>query len=188
MEKCIGDRRFTLNVTWTPTFRKQQLAGKGLSQRVQNHNQHRVARIEPIFWQYRPQYVKMQCDKKSLLAVVDVSKKRNLMVVGGYADNVVDLCWKDNADAKRQCLGRDTLCWLSNRAKLSSKVNQSCARSSKVHVERGTPPYHITIHSIGKLFLRQTRGWMKRACPDWSHEWRKLEVPSCPIWMVIYNQ
>ncbi len=28
------------------------------------------------------------------------------MVVGGYADNVVDLCGEDNADAKRQCLGK----------------------------------------------------------------------------------
>ena len=27
----------------------------------------------------------MQCDKKSLLAAVDASKKRNLMVVGGHA-------------------------------------------------------------------------------------------------------
>jgi len=48
----------------------------------------------------------MQCDKKSLLAVVDASKKRNLMAVGGYADNDVDVCGKDNTDAKRQCLGK----------------------------------------------------------------------------------
>jgi hypothetical protein len=50
--------------------------------------------------------VKMQCDKKSFLAVVDASKKRNLMVVGGHADNAVDLCGEDNADSKRQCLGK----------------------------------------------------------------------------------
>ncbi len=56
VEKCVGDRWLTSNVTWTPTFRKQQLAGKGLSQRVQNHNQHRVARIEPVFCQYSVQY------------------------------------------------------------------------------------------------------------------------------------
>jgi hypothetical protein len=37
--------------------------------------------------------VKIQCDKKSLLAPADTSKKLNLMVVGGYADNVVDL-WR----------------------------------------------------------------------------------------------
>ncbi len=48
VEKCIGGGRLTSNVTWTPTFRKQQLARKGLSQRVQNHNQHRVVRIEPV--------------------------------------------------------------------------------------------------------------------------------------------
>ena len=42
----------------------------------------------------------MQCDKKSLFVVADASKKRNLMVVGGYADNVVDLCGEDNADVK----------------------------------------------------------------------------------------
>ncbi len=105
MEKCIGGGRLTSNATWTPTFRKQQLARKGLSQRVQNHNQHRVARIEPVFWQAAIR-AKMQCDKKSLLAAADASKKRNLMVVGGHADNAVDLCGEDNADAKRQCLGK----------------------------------------------------------------------------------
>ena len=47
---------------------------------------------------------KMQCDKKSLFAEEDASKKRNLMVVGGHTDNPVDLCAEDNADAKRQCL------------------------------------------------------------------------------------
>ena len=35
---------------------------------------------------------KMQCDKKTLLAEADTSKKRNLTLVGGYADNAVDLC------------------------------------------------------------------------------------------------
>jgi hypothetical protein len=49
---------------------------------------------------------KMQCDQKSLLAAADASKKRNLMAVGGHADNAVDLCAEDNADAKRQCLGK----------------------------------------------------------------------------------
>ena len=33
-------------------------------------------------------------------------KKRNLMVVGGHADNAVDLCGEDNVDGKRQCLGK----------------------------------------------------------------------------------
>ena len=37
-------------------------------------------------------HAKMQCDKKSLLAEEDASKKRNLMAVGGHTDNVVDLC------------------------------------------------------------------------------------------------
>ena len=49
--------------------------------------------------------VNMQCDKKTLLAEADASKKR-LMLVGGYADNAVDLCGEGNADAKRPCLGK----------------------------------------------------------------------------------
>jgi hypothetical protein len=44
----------------------------------------------------------MKCDKKSLLAAVDASKKHNLMAVGGYTDNIVDLCGEDNDDDKRQ--------------------------------------------------------------------------------------
>ena len=35
---------------------------------------------------------KMQCDQKTLLAEADASKKRNLILVGGYVDNTVDLC------------------------------------------------------------------------------------------------
>ena len=50
--------------------------------------------------------VKMQCDKKTLLAETDASKKRNLTLVGGYADNAVDLCGEGNADGKRPCLGK----------------------------------------------------------------------------------
>ncbi len=53
--------------------------------------------------------VKMQCDKKSLIATTDASKKLNLMVVGGYTDNIVDLCGEDNVDVKRQCLGARAL-------------------------------------------------------------------------------
>jgi hypothetical protein len=49
---------------------------------------------------------KMQCDKKSLLPAADASKKRKLMVVGGHAEDAVDLCGEDNGDAKRQCLGK----------------------------------------------------------------------------------
>jgi hypothetical protein len=48
----------------------------------------------------------MQCDKECLLAAADASNKRNLMVVGGHADNSVDLCGEDSADGKRQCLGK----------------------------------------------------------------------------------
>ena len=43
---------------------------------------------------------KMQCDKKTLLADADASKKRNLMLVGGHADNPVEVCGEGNADAK----------------------------------------------------------------------------------------
>jgi hypothetical protein len=49
----------------------------------------------------------MQCDKKCLLVAADASKKRNLMAVGGPADNVVDLCAEDNADAI--CVQKTTL-------------------------------------------------------------------------------
>jgi hypothetical protein len=85
--------RVRWNVTWTPPLQKQQLARKGLWQRVQNHKQHRVARIEPVFW-------------KTLLAEADASRKRNLILVGGQADNAVNLCGEGNSDAKRQCLGK----------------------------------------------------------------------------------
>ena len=47
---------------------------------------------------------KIQCDKKTFLAEADASKKRNLMLVGGHTDNVVDLCGEGNADAKRPSL------------------------------------------------------------------------------------
>ncbi len=101
MEKCIGGGWLTSNVTWTPTFRNQQLAKKGLSQRVQHHNQHHVTpnRTRTRFLTVQTAIRdKMQCDKKPLLA----SKKWNLMAVGGHADNAVDLCGEENTDGKRQ--------------------------------------------------------------------------------------
>ena len=49
---------------------------------------------------------KMQCDTKTLLAEADASKKRNLIWVGGYADNTVDLWGEGNVDTKRPCLGK----------------------------------------------------------------------------------
>jgi hypothetical protein len=48
----------------------------------------------------------MQCDKKTLLSDADASKKRNLLLVGGHADNTVEVCGEGNADAKRPCLGK----------------------------------------------------------------------------------
>ncbi len=48
----------------------------------------------------------MQCVKKTLLADVDTSKKRNLLLVGEYADNLVEVCGEGNAYAKRPCLGK----------------------------------------------------------------------------------
>ena len=49
---------------------------------------------------------KMQCDKKTLLADADASKKRNLLLVGGHEDNPVEVCGEGNADAKRPSLGK----------------------------------------------------------------------------------
>jgi hypothetical protein len=48
----------------------------------------------------------MQCDKKTFLADVNASKKRNLMLVGGHADNPVEVCGEGNADAKSPRLGK----------------------------------------------------------------------------------
>ena len=56
-----------------------------------------------------------------LLAAADASKKRNLMVVGGHADNAVDLCGEDNADAKRQCLDVKS----PNETRYGSRVTMS---------------------------------------------------------------
>jgi hypothetical protein len=50
--------------------------------------------------------VKMQCDKKTFLADVDASKKRNLLLIGGNADNLAEVCGEGNADAKRPLLGK----------------------------------------------------------------------------------
>jgi hypothetical protein len=107
--------------------------------------------------------VKMQCDKKSLLAAADTSKKRNLMAVGGHADNAVDLCGEDSADANLLLMilsfGRtlsQPIVW-GNHPCVYGQGN--CTWKEGHHIDT------IAIHSLGKLFQRQTRGWMKRACP-----------------------
>jgi hypothetical protein len=53
-------------------------------------------------------HAKMQCDKKTLLAEADTSKKRNLMLVGGHTDHVVDLCGEVNTDAKCPSLDKES--------------------------------------------------------------------------------
>ena len=49
---------------------------------------------------------KMQCDKKTLLSDADASKKRNLLLVGGHADNTVEVCGEGNVDVKRPRLDK----------------------------------------------------------------------------------
>jgi hypothetical protein len=74
--KRIGGGRVRWTVTWTPPLEKQQLVRKGLSQRVQNHNEQCVVRIEPVFWKCRTTIrVKIQCDKKTLIVETDISQK-----------------------------------------------------------------------------------------------------------------
>jgi hypothetical protein len=46
----------------------------------------------------------MKCDENSLLPKTDEGGKRNLILVGGHEDNVVDLCGEDNADTKNHFL------------------------------------------------------------------------------------
>jgi hypothetical protein len=48
----------------------------------------------------------MQCDKKTLLADADASKKRNLLLVGEHVDNPVEVSGEDNVDEKRPYLGK----------------------------------------------------------------------------------
>ena len=50
--------------------------------------------------------VEILYDKKTLVPEEVVSRKRYLMLVGGYVDNTVDLCGQDNIDGKRPCLGK----------------------------------------------------------------------------------
>jgi hypothetical protein len=45
-------------------------------------------------------------------------------------------------------------------------------------LERGTLLCRVAIHSVGKLFLPQARGWMKREWQGSSQECRKLRAQS----------
>jgi hypothetical protein len=88
--------------------------------------------------------VKIQCDKKTLLADVDASKKRNLLLVGGNADNPVEVCGEGNADAKRPCLGKGQTiltkppsqaefeeCWSESIIKVSGCPHSPAATSAR---------------------------------------------------------
>ena len=53
---------------------------------------------------------KMQCDKKTLFAEADTSKKRNLTLVGGYADKAVVCVEKAMLMQSALASARDRLC------------------------------------------------------------------------------
>jgi hypothetical protein len=89
-----------------PNILEQQQGSKGLSQCAESQSTSCVPNRTRFLAVQTAIRTKMRCDKKSLLAAADVSKKRNLMVVGGYSDNVVDLCGEGNTDVKSQYLGK----------------------------------------------------------------------------------
>jgi hypothetical protein len=68
--------------------------------------------------------VKTQCDKKCLLAAADASEKRIQMVVGGHADNAVDMCAADNADAKCQYLGKGQTTFATDKQFCRRKMDE----------------------------------------------------------------
>ncbi len=120
------------NISKTTTVRERVVAACAESQSTSSGlNRTRFLTVQTAI------RAKMQCDNKSLLETVDVSKKHNLMVVGGYTDNVVDLCGEDNADAKRQCLGKASFGRPSSQPLVWD--NQPCAWARELHLERGTP-------------------------------------------------
>jgi hypothetical protein len=100
VEECIGGWELTSNVTWTPTFRKEGKDCAESQATLRGPNRTRFLTVQAAI------RVKMQCDKKSFLGSEDVSKKRNLMTVGGHTDYDVDLCGQDNVHTKCQNLGK----------------------------------------------------------------------------------
>ncbi len=79
---------------------------------------------------------KMQCDKKTLLADADASKKRNLLLVGGYTDNPVEECGEGNADEKLKYI-RNVFC--SSPHSLS--VSPVCTQT---HRDTGMKSVYVT--------------------------------------------
>ena len=124
----------------------------------------------------------MASDKNTLLQEAAASAKRKLISVGGCADTPLDLAAGGNADGKRPCLGNGQTvlmktptqaefveCWSEAipsfgrpLSQLLAWDKQPCAWAREQLLERGTLLCHIAIHSLGKSFRRQTRGWMKR--------------------------
>jgi hypothetical protein len=105
VEKCIGGGRLTSS-HGPQHFESNNWQGKGCRSVCRITINIAWPEENPFFGSVDRNTPKMQCDEKSSLAEVDTSKKRNLMLVGGHEDNAVDLCGEDNADVKRQCLGK----------------------------------------------------------------------------------
>jgi hypothetical protein len=78
-----GGMELSINLgTWTPPFRKQQLARKGftvVTACAESQSTSRGPNRTRFLAAQATRRVKMQCEKKSVLAEADVSKKRNLM-------------------------------------------------------------------------------------------------------------
>ena len=90
-------------------------------------------------------------DKKTLLAEADASKKR-LMLVGGYADNAVDLCGEGNPDAKLPCLGKgQTMMTKQPRAELEECWSEAIIKCGLSPSVVDDPPFRKTlVTTVGK--------------------------------------
>ncbi len=121
---------------------------------------------------------KMQCDKKSLLAEEDASKKRNLMTVGGHTDNPVDLCVEDNTDVKRQCLGK-------GQTILTKQPRQDEFEEcwSEAIIKNGLSPSLVDDPLFRKTLVITTRMGQSAVCMGKGIALgkRDLEVPSCQM-------
>ncbi len=92
-----------------------------------------------------------------MLVDADTSKKRNLLLVGGHADNPVEVCGEGNANAKRPCLGK-------GQTMLTKPPNQAEFEECEEIIKNGLSPSLVDDPLFRKALVTTARMGQSVVC------------------------
>ena len=133
--------------TWQNISKTTKLERKGLSERVQNHSQHRVFRIEPVFWHYRSQYAP-RCN-----VIRSPCWQKRMHLQGSYVVSRIHYFLEHSTTRQTPCLPARALhrTWDMNAHSSSSVITFIVQQRLVPHT---VSPHHFQISLDSRAFRR----------------------------------